>query len=241
MKKKLLIIAASSFIFVIAILIIMLNAVKQAETPKPKPIGPLPSISQTLPTFQLPVDLKVTSVSPQNGASDIALDSSAVINFNRRVKKGEVVVEFIDGDLKNIEYDLKLDGAKAVLKPKNGLKQSTIYTVRVRDRYLSIISEFQFLTLTLVPSPDTRPEPAVLTGVVTRTRQERPDVYLANLMPHHSYDFSMELEIDEEGYFTFVATSNRFSGELLKDAVNRWLQSLDLTTEQIKDLPIEYR
>ena len=241
MQKKLWIIALSSLVFVLIIFIIILNIVKNGATQKPKPEPGLISPTQVRlqPTFS-DTNLTIVSSSPKNYSTQVPLNSVVRVVFSRQIRPNELNFEFINDQFINVDYSLSLADNKATLTPKQPLEPSRAYTVRVRDSYLRIIGKLEFSALTLTPSPDTRPV-AALTETIIRTRAERPDIYLANLMPYESFDFKMDIEIDDEGYLTFVATSDRFQGELLKSAVERWLISIELTSEQIKDLPLEYR
>lgn len=243
MSKKLWIIAGFSLVFVLLIFAAILRIVKTGEVrPKEPPaITPYaaPSQSKPWPTTSA-ILLEVVSTTPVHGTTDINLDQVVTISFNRVFSRNEVSFEFLNSSLEKVDYQLSQQNQAAVLTPKKPLQQSTVYTIRVRNQRAEVITEFEFLTLTIAPSPDTRPI-AALTQTIINTRRDKPNIFLANLMPYQSYDFAMELEIKPGGYFNFVITSDRLGESLLKSAVEEWLLSLDLTNEQIKDLPLEYR
>lgn len=240
MQKKLFLIAIFSLVFVLILFIIILRVVKKEER---LPEAPVPTSLVTTPGVTFPLrqtDLSVVSTKPTANSQEVALNTTVVINFNRVVTTGEVQFEFTDEEFNKVNYSSKITGKQITLVPQPVLEQSRVYTIKVMDRFKRLLYQFEFLTLTVAPSPDTRPI-AALTQTIIRTRKERPDVYLANLMPYQSYDFAMELEIREGGYFNFVVTSDRLGESLLKSRVEEWLLSLELTSEQIKDLPLEYR
>lgn len=240
MQKKLFLIAIFSLAFVLILFTLILRVVKKEKqlikTPIPTRVKTTPGI--TIPTKQ--TNLKVVSTTPANNSQQVGLNTIVVVNFDRNVASGEVLFEFTDDRFSKVNYSQKITGQQITLVPQPALEQSRVYTIKVMDRFKRLLYKLEFLTLTIAPSPDTRPV-AALTQTIIRTRRERPDVYLANLMPYQSFDFTMELEIKPGGYFNFVVTSNRLGEKLLKAAVEKWLLSLELTTEQIKDLPLEYR
>jgi|GEM_PF-1426015 len=236
LNKKLIIIAAGSSLFAVVILFLALNA---ARTGKPKSGGVIPTpIITTIDKD--PGALEIVSTSPISGASNLEFNTEVVINFNRNFKQSEVILEFLNNRLESVNYQTVLLGRRLTLIPENPLEQSMVYTIRVRDQYLRTLKEFSFLTKTITPSPDTRPI-AAITKTILRNRLEHPEIYLANNLPYESYDFKMVRTFNEEGFYVFVVTSERFTGDLLKDAVKGWLLSLELTEEQIKGFTIEYR
>lgn len=238
MTKKLTIIAFVSLLFVLTLFLLIVNITRKGT--KPDPSGAVSPTQVPLISIVPLEKLIINSTIPVDGAVEIELDSKIVVNFNRQLTAREIVVEFFDSSLKKTRHQLEINKSTLIIKPQEKLSQSMVYTVRIRNQQLEILAEFDFLTSTVSPSVDTRPV-AALTKTIERTKKERPDIYLANLMPYQSFDFEMELEIDNQGYFTFLVNSNRLSGTLLKDRVEQWLLSLELTTDQIKKLPIKYR
>ncbi|OGK64984.1 hypothetical protein A2313_02795 [Candidatus Roizmanbacteria bacterium RIFOXYB2_FULL_41_10] len=237
MQKKLIIIALASLLFVLTLLLIIFSTVRQGSNIKPQPSDQPTAV----PISQAPALglLKVVSTSPVDGADNVDLNSGIEIVFNRSFNSNEVIIEFMDAAIKNVKHSQKIQGTTLILESTNVLTQSTVYTIRIRDQKLRVLKEFSFLTLTVQPSPDTRPE-AALTKTIERTLRERPDVYLANLLPYQSFDFSMVLEIDDQGYFQFKVSSSRLSGAILKDRVAQWLLGLELSQKQISGLNIIY-
>lgn len=239
MQKKLLLIAGLSLVFVLIIFLLILQTTKKGFQPPPATTPTVPLTTSTLP--RQPVQaLRVVSTEPPNNRQQVTLNSLIVVNFNRKVNPEELLFEFTNDSFLKVNYGLEFSGNKVILIPQSSLEQSRIYSVRVMDSFKREIYRLKFMTLTVAPSPDTRPV-AALTETIIRTRAERPDVYLANLMPYESYDFSMKLEIKPGGYFNFVVTSKRLGKNLLEARVEQWLLGLELTQEQIKGLPLEYR
>lgn len=237
-NNKLLVIGAVSFLFIVVLLLIIFNASRKGGVNRLQ-LAATPTIASKTPTSVSGI-LSVLATDPADASDNTPLDKQIVITFNREFSKNELNIEFLDNSLQPVAHTYTITASRLILKPTAPLNQATVYTIRVRDRYIKTIKEFSFLTLTVAPSPDTRPIPA-LTETIIRTRAERPDVYLANELPYESFDFKMVLEIDNEGYFTFVVTSNRLTGELLKDSVQQWLLNLELTKAQIETLKIVYR
>ena len=237
MQKKLVIIAIVSLLFIAALLLTISNSVGPESKIKPQPV-----ISPTTVPFGSPpqtAPLKIISTNPADGAQNVSLDASVEITFNRRFNLNEIAIQFLDASVKSVNYQPKIKGSVLIIEPSDALAQSTVYTLFIRNQQWQILKEFGFLTQTVAPGPDTRPI-AALTKTIERTRRERPDIYLANQLPHQSFDFNMVLEIDNQGYFEFIVTSSRLSGSILKDRVEQWLLSLKLTQKQIADLPITY-
>jgi len=235
-NKKLIVIAVGSTLFAVLILLLAINA---ARTGKPKPGGPVPT--QVIPTIQdEPGALRLIKTAPQSGASNIEFDTQVVLSFSRSFTDGDVTIEFLNNRLENVDYDQEQLGANLTLIPQSPLEQSMVYTVRVRDQYLRTLKEFSFLTKTLTPSPDTRPE-AAITQRILRDRLEHPEIFLANNLPYESEDFKMIRTFDAGGNYVFEVTSSRWKGPILVDAVKNWLLSLELTESQIATFTIEYR
>lgn len=236
-NNKLKLIAASSSLFILILAVIIFGAVRRSGQPSS---GLSPTAATVSPQPTSLSTLRLVTIDPVNGASGVDLSTNIVVTFNRPVLENEVSLEFLDKAFKPVSFDYGIVRDKLTLDPDENLTENSIYTLRVRDQNVRVIGETSFLTKTVTVEEDTRPVTAV-TETVIRTRRERPDVFLANELPYESFDFNMVREVNSEGYFVFVVTSNRLAGETLKDAVKQWLLKLELSNEQIATLNIVYR
>jgi len=238
-KQKLIIFAAAGFILVLLFLIMLLSLLKGRQI-KPDQPPAQPTVVPVSPTALPANNLELVSSDPANGATNVSLQPQMVLNFNRTLTNNEVIVELINQALEPVSIKKTIKGRTLFLDLTSSLQQSTVYTLRLRDKYLYQIAEVSFLTLTISPSPDTRPPEAVVSKVEEQNRLEHPDIFLANKLPVSQPNFSMQEEVDDKGYLSFTVTSAKLSGAALKQEVETWLKSLGLTEAQIKKLKIDY-
>ncbi len=239
-NRKYLIIIAFSLVFVFLIFMAALMGMKKGSESRP---GATVTPARVQPTAPVPetAPLSLVSTSPNNGAEAVGLDTNIELRFNRTPRASELTISLVENLTEQKSYRTRIIDNKLVVIPDTPLAESSVYRVTVRRAAdLELIGEVSFLTLTTTVREDTRPVELV-TQIEERSREERPDIYLANKMPYDSADFRMDLEIDEVGNFTFVVTSNKYTGGLLVNRVNQWLQSIGLTVEQIEDLEFAYR
>ncbi|PJE62626.1 hypothetical protein COU88_04040, partial [Candidatus Roizmanbacteria bacterium CG10_big_fil_rev_8_21_14_0_10_39_6] len=73
-----------------------------------------------------------------------------------------------------------------------------------------------------------------------RDLKERPDIYLANKLPHVSESFQMILEVPDDGPYVYRVKMKIANVEKVRKDVITWLHSINLTDSDIAEFDIRY-
>ena len=109
----------------------------------------------------------------------------------------------------------------------------------------------QALQISLTPAPTDaqklieayplQPEKTALQKEQTFYKDNRPDIYLSNLLPIQNDDFDIVSRLDQDGVVLFIVTSKSGSILTAQEAFNKWAQSSGLSETQINSLRITYK
>lgn len=172
----------------------------------------------------------------------VPLDQVIVIEFNRVPREGEYALSlFPDTPYTSTQKETTLS-----IVPKTQWQEGMTYryTVRYTDSKRSS-QGFTFTTRGEIPDelPDTRPEPTYVAGTDEYQRMYHPDTYVVNKLPYKNDLFTITAEdtrgAESHAYFIITPKNNASQSEV-KEAVEAWLLSLQLTPEQIEELDIQY-
>lgn len=93
----------------------------------------------------------------------------------------------------------------------------------------------------LIEAYPLQPEKSALQKEQTFYKDNRPDIYLSNLLPIQNDDFDIVSRLDQDGVVLFIVTSKSGSILAAQEAFNKWAQSSGLSTNQISSLRITYK
>jgi len=138
-----------------------------------------------------------------------------------------------------IDTNVTAEGNQLVIKPLMRLTPSSVYTLTIRSAVgNAFIYSLSFTTVD-VPVVDTFPS-----GFDSYTEQrdlkERPDIYLANKLPHVSESFQMILEVPDDGPYVYRVKMKIANVEKVRKDVITWLHSINLTDSDIAEFDIRY-
>ncbi len=245
MNKKIIIILSVVLLIIIIISVLLLRAKQQTQKtpgtsiPESTIAGVMPGILR--PTTEIaPGELEVISVSPPDMSKDLVKTTPIEIVFSRPLTEEEV--EFMISP--ELSYTKEFEGNKLIITPTENFEPRTLYTYRIK--ILSDIQKIRLYTFTTAGDgelqiPDTAPPDDVIKAYDESVRVSYPDIYLYNHTPYESKAFAIT--------GTFSAEKNQNVFNVLLKGVNKeeskaafliWLQSLDLTDEQIAGLDIIY-
>lgn len=185
-------------------------------------------------------DLKIVSTNPEDRSTGIPLDQIITVNFNRLLLPEEV--NFVIGP--SVDFSIKIDGNKITSTPTKPLLSGSTYTFLVKFKQKDLISPpSSFTTIGIKPKflPDTQ-DPNLKKDSDQFTKINSPDIFLANNTPFENDDFKIVRSgthsSPTEHYF-FTIIYKRPNGNV-KTAVEKWLLTLGLNSDQITSLDIEY-
>lgn len=190
--------------------------------------NPSPLISQT--------HYKIIAVNPADQEKNVSLKSKIEITLNSEIENGRVQF-FIDP---KVPFSMAVNGNFITITPEINFQPGTKYTYILRFAGQTLPSRTYafFSTGSITNIPDTRP----IEGEKQQAefqRENHPDVFLSNNVPYQTAAFSVESEFASSpvGHFRFTVTQKSTAG---KNDFLSWLQSLELTEDQITNLDIIY-
>lgn len=236
-KRIILLLILALFIFLLITLMLLggrkVGTLFFPFSPTPTPIGG----TRVLPKINTTNSINVTSVDPEDGATNIPINQTIHITFSRPIDANEVTF------IANPPFQFTASVADNVLtiKPSANLSQYTVYSYFVT--FLSFLPSKTFTFTTSSPNPSITP----FVGDTARNHSDQnnkitlPDLFLANQCPYTTKDFTIDA-IDTpypKDHFFFNVTLNKYN-PAAKQAFIDWLHSLTLSDEQIGKLEIHY-
>lgn len=236
------IVIGSVLLSVLIILIIVLSILVSGRTTN-NSVVPLKNPTPTL--FQpssRPDQLKVISVSPFEGQTDVILKPAITITFNKKITTQDVEFSIMPA----FQFTQEIRGNKLNIYPKLNLTPGTLYTFIVKYPLINESSTtFRFVTTgpTQQFLPDTRPP-----GMEEEEKQNQlstaPDVYAANLLPYSSIEFDAQSEYiagTPEGHFRINVVLKVQDKEVARNSFINWLKSEGMNDSHLSQLDIVYR
>jgi len=213
------------------------NSISQI-TPPSKPILPTTPL---LPTkIIMRNNLDVVSV-PINGSTNVALDTALHITLSKQFTLNDITFH-ISPNTPHLEV---IEGNVLVITPETQWNKGTPYTFNIifpddKEKVRSYTFQTQGSPQQFLP--DTRPEGYYEESELLH-KENYTDIYVTNKTPYANDVFSIRSEFDPTvpAHFYFIVTSKGEGLNGVQQAVNVWLQSLDLTQAQIDTLDIKYQ
>ncbi|MDP4011352.1 MAG: Ig-like domain-containing protein [Candidatus Roizmanbacteria bacterium] len=239
MKIKILIVSLASIAILLAILFFWSksNLTQNEKGMAQRPILPT---GITIPTETITTDeLDIVAV-PDDGSTNVPLKKALKLTFSQKFTNADI--EFYIGP--NTPYLSNIEDNVLIVAPQTQWDEGVVYTFSIifpDDKEKIRTYKFQTVGSPQQKSPNTRPE-----GLYEQQEQfhkeNYPDIYVTNQTPYENDIFAIRAEFDSTppGHFYFIITSKINDQERLSQEVNVWLQSLDLTQDQINRLDIRY-
>lgn len=241
-KKGKIIIAAGILLLIVVLLSVISFAQKKREQPAFLPINKdQQEILITAPGVEKSTDkLKIIKTTPADKAKNVPSDQTITVTFNRKISLNELEFSMAP----EVKYVLSVKNNELVVTPEQSLNQGITYTYLIKQKDHKIpLATFSFTVQgnLLEFLPDTRPLGAQ-EFEENFQRENHPDVFLANKTPFETDLFAVTNRFvkEPEGHFKFTVY---LLGEtsVSQKAFYDWLGSLNLTSEQIAKLDIEFR
>jgi len=180
---------------------------------------------------------QIISVSPEDKETDVAVNSTLTITFDRAVDPSELEFSIRP----ETAVGLNIEGNTQNAVPDFSFAEGTTYTYIVK--YPDSATQSQTYSFTtageLKPLPDTRDEQAVKRENEFQ-RANHPDVYLANRLPYSTASFEASAVYDNDSTspgFVFTVTVKSPSG---RDDFRNWVLNSGLTATQLDNLDFRY-
>lgn len=243
MNTKVTILILTVVVIILAIFLVIIN--RNTSQPDPSnqtnPTNTEEPTGIIVPTTSLRQgELDIVRVKPQDFQKDIPTNTKIEITFSREPKPDEIT--FYIGP--SIEYDQEIKGRTLIITPREELAQGTQYThsVNFRDDNQKI-RLYKFVTKGTPQEflPNTYPSD-LIEREEQATKSSHPDIYLTNQTPYESNVFRITATFEPKipAHFFFTVKPKIADTERVRQDVDVWLQSLDLTSEQISNLDIRY-
>lgn len=194
-----------------------------------------------IPTTDItPGQLDIVAVSPTDRSANIIQTTPIEITFSQEVDPKDI--EFSISP--ELTFTQKIEGNKLIITPTENFQTSTLYTYGI-----NIISDkkkirmYTFSTAGDEPiyRPDTGPNEEAIKKYDESVRIRYPDIYLKNNTPYETTTFGITGTYSEQKeYFEFKVLLKGANKNDARASFIVWLQTLDLTDQQIQSLDITY-
>ena len=250
MNKKIIIALITCLIVLIIITAIFIsrgnndtinNSINQ---PNITPISGLEDIlpGTLVPTTNIqPGEIDIVSVSPQDRSSSIVKTQPIEISFSQPIQDSDFELRMIP----ELSYSQTIVDNKLIITPNEDFQMNTLYTYRIKIfSDLEKIRVYTFSTAGDEPifRPNTAPETEDIQEYKNSERISNPDIYVMNHTPYESNSFGITGTFSDQSpaHFEFKVLLKEPNKNDSRAAFIIWLQSLDLTDEQIASLDITY-
>lgn len=184
--------------------------------------------------------LDIVQIDPSDQQGNIAIDKKITITFNKPFTRDEVEFTITP----NTPHSFEIQDNKMIISPATNWENGTLYTYFFNfENDDEQVRLYRFTTTgpTSEFLPDTQTE-GLYEEVLNEQKVEHPDTYVANNTPFENAFFSIRTDFDPNppAHNYFIVTQKTENEEEVQQAVNVWLQQLDLSTEQIQSLDIRY-
>ncbi len=239
MNKNQIIITLTVFLVTLIILYMFISHALLSN--KSSTITPTSALISPTGIRPLAQNLYVVSTNPANGGTDIPLDTSINVEFNKIVSPTTVIFSLSPP----VSFQQSFNDKQVIIQPNKYLTPGTLYIYSIDFPDVRNFPQvFSFTTLGPTPTlPTSNSYPQGMEQEFdTKSRQERPDVYLANHTPYETGDFSIKYEFKTQPkqHFAFNVVLKNPDKNKARSQFIQWLYSLQLTDPQIQSLDITY-
>lgn len=188
-----------------------------------------------------PNELDIVSIDPKDKVQEVGLNTPIIITFSKAFQMNDI--EFYISP--NTPSSLEIKVTKLIIRPTEAWIPGTLYAYSINiSADVSKVRLYSFTTTgpTTIGYPDTAPED-YFQAELQKQKKERTDLYVSNQTPFETNIFSVSSDytVEQPAHFYFTIVSKITDQNRLKQEVDVWLQSLDLTQDQISNLDIRYQ
>ena len=223
MKKKIILVIVGILAILLVLFVFGLESIKnnQSSLVVPTPIQVTPAIKN---------GVSIVSTNPKDLATDISLDHSISVTFNKPISPKEIAVQIIPSS----KFSTGGAGSSLIITHEK-LLPNVRYTIFLTPQNQLPLS-FSFSTV-----QDTS-QSGIDVGAATElelTRKLHPDSYVAGGTPYTQGAFSItSTYVDQPPHYAFTVHA---PGIPARNDFILWLKSLGLTDAQISTLDITYQ
>lgn len=182
-----------------------------------------------------PQDLKIISVSPQDGTQNVSAHQKFVLKFNRPVSNADVTISITP----SVAFSTSFNTDTVTITPTDSLLENSQYLlfVRVKDQQV-----YTFTYLTPL-NPSVNPPDNMQEIERDTAKNNNPDQYLRLFMPYSTDTFAVysDYSYDAPPHYYFLVTLLGQDENKSKSDFISWVSSLGLTKNQISSLDIKYQ
>ncbi|HRN70309.1 MAG TPA: Ig-like domain-containing protein [Candidatus Woesebacteria bacterium] len=195
-----------------------------------------------IPTQQIQNNvLDIVQINPSDKSTNISNNQSITITFSKSFSENEI--EFFISP--STEYTSSIDNNKLIIKPVNSWQTGMKYTYSVNfinDNQKVRLYSFITAGEPKEYEPDTQPV-GLYEQQLNNQKNNTPDLYVSNNTPYENNYFlaTSEYASDPPAHFYLIIIPKDDNISQVQQAVTLWLQSLDLSQEQIDSLDIRYQ
>jgi hypothetical protein len=224
-------------IFILGIAVLLLLAVRNNSQSSNTTLNPTGII---IPTNKIsPNTLDIVSIDPKDQTQNVSLDKKIIISFSKTFSENEIQFSITP----NTPHSTSIEGNNLVISPSTNWEAGTHYGFSINftnDNQKVRLYEFTTTGPTQEYLPDTQPS-GLYEQEQNTQRDSDPNLYVSNQTPYESSTFYLTSEFESNPpahFYIIVHIKDTNTGQA---DFNAWLQSLNLTQDQINSLDVRYQ
>lgn len=233
MKKIFLAISIGAFFLLFSLFLVVLSLQKPTpsttlEIPTPTPVFPGNSSATST--------LHVVNTTPKDNATQLSPQQTLQITFNKPLTTYDITATFTPP----IQFSEDSQKNMLTLTPLENYEENVLYTLTIEDAQTQEVIATLHFSSGNSPTAAPMQDQNVKNDVDTFDKANQPDVFVANITPYQTKDFSVDttyVDGTPYGHYGILVTVKTPSG---KQNFLDWLTSLGLTDQQISTLDIQY-
>jgi hypothetical protein len=183
----------------------------------------------------------IVAIDPIDQTKNTPLNQIITITFSRSFQDNEITFSMAPAT----PFITKKEGNKLIISPQTSWDTGTQYAYSINFAGNNEkVRLYRFTTAGSTPEylPDTQPQGAYEKEEAD-LKENHTDYYVNNNTPYETGTFSVVSEFNPNppDHFFFIVTSKATDKTQARNDFNIWLQSLDLSNEQIGKLDIQYK
>ena len=259
MNKRVMIAFGIFVLFVISLFVISAMITKQQKQPTTKEGTPTPiSTKQGVtpienilpsdypykllsPTISMPLpntgqNLFVTTTNPRDGETNVSVNKTLTITFNRTLALDEAIFDMIP----QTAVTKRVSGNQLFISPVKKLQSKTMYIFSVLYSKGGSSRVFTFVTEGEGPVKIYAPDQSSKNTADNYDREHNPDLFLRNQIPYYESKFSITGDFSTQTGYYFFKVQLSGDKDQAKQTFITWLHKLGLKDDQIAKLDITY-
>lgn len=242
--KKIMIVLIIVLFFSVLLFVILFNKNKTAPTQFDQTnFQPTNSNTQNFPGTNIN-EIKLVSSVPKKDSKNIGLNQTITLIFNQNIQNNTININ-IDPPT---AFKSNISNNRLLLTPIQSFQPGKLYLVYIKNpatnKYFDVVN---FITIGQPAEITEKPEDfeyknQQIAQLESINLQTQPDLYLFNLLPHRTNEYSISGKYDsssEKYIFTIIHLSQ--NQELIKNKAIEWIKQQGLTDQQIQQLSISYQ